>query len=65
MIHAKFRLNIHSHSGENIDFIGLAIFSIDDHPGFSTRLNYQILKPCSLVMRHVKLDNHGCSGFRE
>ena len=28
-------------------------------------LNFIILKPCSLVILHVKFENHGSSGFRE
>ena len=65
MLLIKFQHNIPSHSEEKLDFIGFAIFSIDGHLRFSTRLNLIILKPCSLVMLHVKFENHGCSGFRE
>ena len=51
--------------GDNVCFIGLAIFSNSGHFFFLTRLNFIILKPCSLVMLHVKLENLRCSGFRE
>ena len=61
-ISAKYTAN---HSGEKVNFIGFTIFSISHHLGFSTRLNIIILKPCSLVMLHVKFENHGYSGFRE
>ena len=40
MLHMKFQPNISSHSGEKVDFIGFAIFSIGGHLGFSTRLNF-------------------------
>ena len=33
-----------------------ATFSNGDHLGFSTRLKYIILKPCSLIMLHVKFE---------
>ena len=65
MLHTKFQLNIPSGSGEKVNFVGFAIFSNSGHLGFSTRLNFTILKPCSLIMQQVKFDNHGCSGFRE
>ena len=54
MLHTKFQPHKHSGSREKVDFIGFAIFSIGDHLGFSIRLNFIILKPCSLVMLHVK-----------
>ena len=50
---------------EKNDFNGFAIFSIGGHLEFSTRLNFTGLKPCSLIMLHVNLENHGYSGFRE
>ena len=62
MIHAKFQPNIPSCSGENVDFIGFAIFSTGGDLGFSTRLNFHILKPCCMIMPHVKFENHGYSG---
>ena len=40
MFHTKFQSNIPSGSGENVDFVGFAIFSNSDHLGFSTRLNF-------------------------
>ena len=57
MLYTKFLPNILSGSGGKVDFSGLAIFS--------NSLNYIILKPCSLVMLHMKFENNGCSGFRE
>ena len=45
MLQSKYQLNIRCHSGEKVDFIGFAIFSIDSHLGFSTTLNFIILKP--------------------
>ena len=59
MIHTP---NIQSHSGEKI---GFAILGIGSHLGLSTKLNFISLKPCSLVMLHVKFENHGCSDFRK
>ena len=50
---------------EKVNFNGFAIFSISGHLGFSTGLNFTSLKPCSLIMLHVKFEIHGCSGFRE
>ena len=63
--HTKFQLNIPSHSGENDDFISFAIFSNSGHLEFSTRLNFTILKPWSLIILHLKFKIHGCSGLRE
>ena len=56
MVHAKFQPIIPSHFGEKVDFIG---FAIGCHLGFSTRLNFTSLKPCSLIMQHVKFEIHG------
>ena len=65
MLHTKYQQNIPCHSGEKIDFIDFAIFSNGGHLGFSTILNFIILKLESLVMLHVKFENYECSGFRE
>ena len=65
IIHTKFQLNIPSHSGEKVDFHVFAIFSIVGHLGFSTRLPFTGLKPCSLILLHVKFEIHRCSGFKE
>ena len=77
MLHVKFEnhgcsgfreqmdLQARSHSGEKVDFNGLAIFRISRHLGSSTRLTVTGLKPCSLIMLHVKFESHRCSGFRE
>ena len=56
MLHAQFQPNISSHSGETVDFIGFAIFSVCGHFGFPTRMNFIILKPCSPTMIHVKFE---------
>ena len=40
-----------------------AIFSNGGHLEFSTKLSFTILKPCSLIMLHVKFKIHGCSGL--
>ena len=32
--------------------------------GFLTYSLFYLLKPCSLVLLHVKFENYGCSGFR-
>ena len=45
MILANFRSNIPSRSGEQVDFIVLAIFSTGSHPAFSTTLNFLIQNP--------------------
>ena len=63
MLYTKFKPNISS--GEKVDFSGLAIFSNSGHFLISINQNFIILKPCSLVMLHVKFENNGCSGFRE
>ena len=65
MLHSKFQPNIPCPSGGKGDIMSFAVFSMGDHLGLSFRLNFLILKPCSLVMQHVKFENHGCSGFRE
>ena len=44
-----------------MDFSGLAIFSNRGHIPFPSSLNVIFLKSCSLIMLHVKLENHGCS----
>ena len=65
ILNRKFQPTIPSHSGEKVDFNGFAIFDIGGHLGFSTRLTFTGLKPCSLIMLHVKFESHRCSGFRE
>ena len=65
IFHTKFQLNIPSRSGENDDFISFAIFSNGGQLEFSTRLNFTILKPWSLIMLHMKFKIHGCSDLRE
>ena len=65
ILHTKFQPNIPSHSGENGDFNSFAIFSNGSHLEFSTRLNFTILKPWSLIMLHMKFKIHGCSTSRE
>ena len=65
ILHTKFQPNIPSLFGENDNFISFAIFSNSGHPEFSTRLNFTILKPWSLIMLHMKFKIHGCSGLRE
>ena len=65
ILHTKFQPNIPSHSGEKVDFDGFASFCIGSHLGFSTKLNFTGLKPCSLIMLHVKFETHRYSGFRE
>ena len=65
MLQTKYQPNVQCHSGEKVDFIGFAIFSIGSHLRFSTKWNSIILKPLSLVMLHVKFENHESSGSRE
>ena len=65
IFHTKFQPNIPRRSGENGDFNGFAIFSNSSHLEFSTRLNFIILKPWSLIMLHMKYKIHGWSGLRE
>ena len=62
MLHTKFQPNIPRSSGQKVDFNGFAIFSYGGHLGFSIRLNFTILKRCSLLMQNVKSENNGCSG---
>ena len=61
----KIQPNIYNCSGENDEFISFANFSKGGHFEFSTRLNFTILKPWSLIMLHMKFKIHGCSGLRE
>ena len=63
MLRTKFQPNIPSGSGGKNDFIAFAIFSYRGHLGFSARLNFIILKPCSLIMPLLKVENHGYSCF--
>ena len=65
ILQIKFQPTIPSRSGENDDFISFAIFDNCGHLEFSTRLNFTILKPWSLIMLHMKFKIHGCSGLRE
>ena len=65
ILHTKFQANIPSHSGKQLISMVLLFFSISSHLGFSTRLTFTGLKPCSLIMLHMKFESHGCSGFRE
>ena len=48
---------IPSEFGEKVDFIDVAILSISDQLGFSARLNFIILKPCSLTLLHLTFEN--------
>ena len=45
--------------------IVLLLFSIGGHLGFSTRLIFTGLRPCSLIMLHVKFVIHICIVFGE
>ena len=45
MLHTKYQPNVPCHSGEKVDLIGFAIFSIGSHLGLSTKRNFIILKP--------------------
>ena len=65
VLNTKFQPNIPSRSRENDDFISFANFSNGGHHEFSTRLNFTIRKPWSLIMLHPKFEIHGCSGLRE
>ena len=67
MLYTKFQPNILRGSEGKVDSSGLAIFSNSGRISLNqpTSLNLIILKPCSLIMLHVKFENHGCSGFRE
>ena len=65
MLYTKFQPSISSGSEAKLDFSGLTIFSNSSHFLFPTRLSFIVLKPCSLFMLHVKLENLGCSGFRK
>ena len=44
MLHTIYQPNIPCHSGEKVNFIGFAIFSIGSHLGFSIKRNFIILK---------------------
>ena len=52
ILYTKFQSNTNtpSHSEENADFIGFAMFSISSQLEFSTGLNFTIPKPWSLIM---------------
>ena len=65
IIQTKFQPNIPSHSGEKVDFNGFVIVSTGGHLGLSTSLTLTGMKPCSLIMLHVKFEIHGCSSFRD
>ena len=65
MLYTKFQPNILSGSGGKVDFISFAIFSNGGHFEFSTRLNFTILKPWSLIKLHIKFKIHKCSVLRE
>ena len=54
ILNTKFQQNIPSRSGENGNFNSFAIFSNGGHLEISTRLNFIILKPWSLIMLHMK-----------
>ena len=65
ILHTKFQPNIPSRSGENGNFNSSAIFNNGGNLEFSTRLNFTIVKPWSLIMLHMKFKIHGCNGLRE
>ena len=52
--HTSYKISIKYTSGENGDLNSFAIFSNGGHLEFSTRLNFIILKPWSLIMLHMK-----------
>ena len=56
ILHSKYQPNIPCRSEENDDFNSFAIFSNGSHLEFSTRLNFTILKPWSLIMLHMKFN---------
>ena len=64
MHHTKFQPNMPCHSEEKVNVVICVIFRISGHFGFLTKMNFIILKPCSLVKMHMK-ENHGCSVFGE
>ena len=64
-LYTKFQPNILGRSGENDDFINFANFSNGGHLEFSTRLNFSVLKPWSLILLLMKFKIHGCGGLRE
>ena len=45
--------------------IVFVFFSNGGHLKFSTRLNFISLKPCSLILLHIKFKIHGYNGLRE
>ena len=59
MLHTNDQPNIPSGSGERVCFVGFAIFSYGGQLGLLIGLHLTVLKPCSLVMLHVKFENHG------
>ena len=63
ILNTQFQPNIPSRSGENDDLISFAILSNGGHLEFSTRLNFIILKPWSLIMLHMRFKIRGCSGL--
>ena len=65
IFHAKLQPKISSGSGEEVDFVVFAIFSNSGHLGYSTQLNFTILRPWSQVMLHVKFENCRSSSFIE
>ena len=58
-LHVNQKSDDDDDSGEKVDFNGFAIFSISGHLVISTRLTFTGLKPCSLIMLHVKFEIHG------
>ena len=62
ILHTKFQPHT---PRENDDFISVAIFSNGNHLAFSTRLNFTVLKPWSLIMQHTKFKIRECIGLRE
>ena len=65
ILYTKSQPNIPTRSGENGNFNSFAIFSYGSHLEFSTRLNFTILKPWSLIRLHMKFKIHGYSDLRE
>ena len=71
MLHVKFDIpcqnsaKISNGSGEKVDIVIFAIFSNGGHLGYSTRLNFIILRPWSQVMLHIKFEKCRCNSFIE
>ena len=67
ILHTKFQPKIFQPLCRKwrVFYVFFFIFSNSGHLEFSTRLNFTVLKPWSLMMLHMKFKIHACNDLRD